>query len=430
VHDREILRLAIPALGALVAEPIYVLTDTAIVGHIGTNELAGLAIAAAILLTVHALLIFLAYGTTGLVGRQLGAGDQLGAVVHGVQALWLAVIVGVSVSVAIAVGAEPLVDLFRPVAEVRAAALTYLRISLFGLPSLLVVLAGTGYLRGLQDTRTPLLVALGSALMNLVVELVFVYAFDFGLAGSAWSTVMAQAAASAVYLVVITRSAKNFGASLRPDPAALRVYAGVGLRLMVRTAALRGSLLLAANLAGRLGTANLAAHQVSMEVWGLLALALDAVAIAGQALVARLLGAGDHDTARDASRRMIELSVMVGIFFGFLVLAVRPWLPLVFTADESVRDLTAFLLLFVALMQPLNGLVFAVDGILIGANDLTFLAKAMAGAFVLFVALATAVTALGLGLGWLWAAIVVFMAGRAIPLWRRFTTGTWLTSTS
>lgn len=343
-HDAEILRLAVPALGALIAEPLYVLTDTAIVGHLGTNELAGVAIAGAVLLTVHALLIFLAYGTTGLVGRKLGAGDIQGAAVQGVQALWLAVGLGIGTSVGLALTGDSLVDLFQPTPAVREAALTYLNLSLFGLTSLLLVLAGTGYLRGQQDTRTPLVVALGSALANLVIELVFVYPLGLGVAGSAWSTVIAQTGAAIIYLFVIGRSAGGVGASLRPHLQSLLVYAGVGARLMVRTAALRGSLLLAAALASRIGTTAVASHQISMEIWGLLALALDAVAIAGQALVARLLGAGDATVARQASQRMIELSVMVGSVFGLLVLIARVWLPAIFSSDPEVQSLTAFLM--------------------------------------------------------------------------------------
>jgi putative MATE family efflux protein len=426
-HDAEILRLAVPALGALIAEPLYVLTDTAIVGHLGTDELAGVAIAGAVLLTVHALLIFLAYGTTGLVGRKLGAGDIQGAAVQGVQALWLAVVLGIGTSVGLALTGDSLVDLFQPTPAVREAALTYLNLSLFGLTSLLLVLAGTGYLRGQQDTRTPLVVALGSALANLVIELVFVYPLGLGVAGSAWSTVIAQTGAAIIYLFVIGRSAGGVGASLCPHLQSLLVYAGVGARLMVRTAALRGSLLLAAALASRIGTTAVASHQISMEIWGLLALALDAVAIAGQALVARLLGAGDATVARQASQRMIELSVMVGSVFGLLVLIARVWLPAIFSSDPEVQSLTAFLLLFVALMQPMNGVVFALDGILIGAGDLTFLAKAMVIAFAAFVVAALAARWADFGIGWLWAAIWVFMIARAIPLWRRFQTGKWAT---
>ena len=191
-HDREILILAVPAFVALIAEPLYVLTDTAIVGHISTEALAGLAVAAAILLTVYSMLIFLAYGTTGIVGRLLGSGQQQDAAAQGVQAVWLSIFLGAVVTVALALFSETLVDLFEPSSLVRKEALTYLRISLVGLIGQLIVMSGTGYLRGLQNTRIPLVVALAGAVINLGLELVLVFVFDLGIVGSAWSTVVAQ----------------------------------------------------------------------------------------------------------------------------------------------------------------------------------------------------------------------------------------------
>jgi putative MATE family efflux protein len=425
-HDRAILALAVPAFGALVAEPLYVLTDTAIVGHLGTEELAGLAIAAAVLLSVHAALIFLAYGTTGIVGRLLGSGHHREAAVQGVQALWVAVAAGVTVSALLAGLSAPLVDLFDPAPAVREHALTYLRVSLVGLTGMLLVLAGTGYLRGLQDTRTPLVVAVASAVANLVLELVLVFGFDMGVAGSAWSTVVVQLGSGLVYAGHIGRHARRVGASLRPHLASLVRHGRIGAQLFVRTAALRGSLVIAAALASRLGTVDVAAHQIGMEIWSLLALALDAVAIAGQALIAQELGAGREGVAREAGNRMIGMSVQVGALFTATLLATRAWLPDVFSDDPAVTQLAAFVLLFVAVMQPLNGVVFALDGILIGAGDLRFLARAMVGAFLLFVSLGVAVRLTDAGIGWLWAAIIGLMAARAVPLWFRFKAGGWV----
>ncbi len=425
-HDRAILALAVPALGALLAEPIYVLTDTIIVGRIGTNQLAGLALATAVLVTLHTVLIFLAYGTTGMVGRLLGSGDQERATTQGVQAIWLALMLGVIISVIVAALAVPILGLFGAEPAVEQFGLTYLRISLLGFPALLVMLAGSGYMRGLQDTVTPLVVAVFSAALNLVVELWFVFGLDLGVAGSAWSTVIAQWVAGAIYLVVVCRTALARGVSLWPRLASLARYAQVGALLLVRTAALRGAFLLAVFMAAQLGTTQVAAHQVAIEVWGFLALSLDAVAIAGQALVAHALGAGDTATARQASSRMIGLSVELGVVLGVALAAVSVPLATVFSADQAVVSLTAFLFLWVAVMQPLNGVAFALDGILIGAGDLKFLALAMVGALSVFVAAALAVLASGWGLGWVWLAITVFMAARAVPLVQRFRQGAWL----
>ena len=238
------------------------LTDTAIVGHISTEALAGLAVAAAILLTVFSMLIFLAYGTTGIVGRLLGSGQHREAATQGIQAVWLAIFSGAVVTVGVAIWSGALVDLFEPTALVRKEALTYLRISLVGLVGQLIVMSGTGYLRGLQDTRTPLMVAVAGALINLGLELILVFIFDLGIAGSAWSTVVAQWLCALAYLAVIGRASQKLRAPVRPDFQRLFRYARIGFHLFVRTTALRASFLLAAAIAARKGTTQLAAHQI------------------------------------------------------------------------------------------------------------------------------------------------------------------------
>ena len=426
VYDREILLLAVPAFGALIAEPLYVVTDTAIVGRLGTPELAGLAIAAAILLSAHAALIFLAYGTTGLVGRLVGAGSPQRAAEQGIAGMWLSVGLGVAVSLGMWAGSGWLVGLFGPTPEVAELALTYLRISLIGFTALLAAMAATGYLRGTQDTVTPLYVAVGSAAANLVIELVLVFELDMGIAGSAWSTVIAQWGAAAVFAVAVRRSARAAGASLRLVAAAARRYARVGLQMFVRTASLRGSFVLAAVLASRIGTVEIAAHQIGAEIWALLALALDAVAIAGQAMVAKELGASRPDVARAASVRMIGMSLQLSVVFGVALVLLRTPLAGIFSTDPDVVSLGGFILLFVAAMQPVNAAAFAFDGIFIGAGDLGFLARAMFGAAVCFAVVGGAVRWAGLGIGWLWAALIVFMCLRVAPQWIRFRGKAWL----
>ena len=423
--DAQIVRLAVPALGALVAEPLYILADTAVVGHLGTTQLAGLAVASGVLLTAHAVCIFLAYGTTAAVARLLGAGDERAAAHQAVQGLWLGGGLGVVLGVAGALTSGQLVRLLGAEGAVAQNAEIYLRLSLPGLPALLLVLAGTGYLRGLQDTRTPLYVALGSAVANLVLELVVIYGFGYGIGASALATVVAQWGAAAVYLRTIGRSARALGVALRPHLAELRRLLKVAGALVVRTSALRGSLVLATAVAARIGTADLGAHQVAFELWSALALALDAVAIAGQAITGRLLGAGDVEGARAAGRRMIELGVVTGVAAGALIAALRGVLPSVFTDDQEVRRLAAFVLWYVAVLQPVNGVVFVLDGILIGAGDLRFLAGAMAAAGAVFAIAAGAVLVLDGGLGWLWVAIGAFMVARLVPLLARFANGRW-----
>ena len=424
--DRDLLRLALPALGALVAEPVYVLTDTAIVGRLGTVPLAGLAIASAVLLSGYAVFIFLAYGTTSAVARYLGAGEQRAAAEQAVQGLWLAAGIGVVLVGLGLVGGPALIGLLGGRGEVAQQAEIYLRVSLFGVPALLVSLAGLGYLRGRQDTRTPLFVALGTAVGNGVLEAILVFRFDQGIGASALSTVAAQTVAAGIFCGQVARHARSFGARLGPQPRRLGRLLVVGVHLAIRTAALRASLLVGVAVAARIGTVEVAAYEVSFQIWSLAALALDAVAIAAQALVAGALGAGDANLARLVGRRALWLSLWAGVALAVVLILTRHPLAAIFSTDPAVVDLAAFSLVIVGAMQPINGLVFALDGILIGAGDQRFLAGAMAAAFALYAPLAVAVGALGGGLGWLWAALCVLMVGRGSVLAWRFAGGRWL----
>lgn len=384
-----------------------------------------MAVASSILLVGYSLFIFLAYGTTASVARLLGAERPGDAAHEAVQGMWLALAVGVVLVVAGLVFSGPLVALLGATGAVRANALVYLRISLFGVPATLVVLAGTGYLRGLQDTLTPLVVAVVSAGANLVLELVWIYGFGFGLGASALATVVAQIGSALVYVVWVHRAVRQHEVRLMPHGATLGRLAVVGRDLFVRTAALRGSLLVATAVATRMGTVALAAHQIAFEIWSFLALALDAIAIAGQALIGRYLGAEDVASARRSGRRMIEWGVGAGIVLGLATAAVHTVVPRLFTSDPAVVEVTAFLLVFVAVTQPLNGVVFVLDGLLIGAGDLRFLAGAMGLSFLAFVPCAFAVLASGAGIGWLWAALVLFMGVRGATLGWRWVQGGW-----
>jgi putative MATE family efflux protein len=425
-YDREIARLAIPAFGALIVEPIYILTDTAVVGHLGTPQLAGLGVASSILLTLYSGFIFLAYGTTAAVSRLLGAGDDREAAHQAVQSLWLAAMIGVAVLAVGLVAAGPLVALLGAEGAVAANAAVYLRISLFGVPAMLVVLAGTGYLRGLQDTRTPLVVAAATAAGNLALEVALIYGFGQGIGASALSTVLAQTAGGLVYVALVARAARRHDVARSPHPARLRSLIAVGRLLLIRTMALRAALVVATAVATRIGTVDVAANQIAFEVWSFLAFGLDAIAIAGQAMVGRALGAGDPAAARGAGRRMIEWGVAVGTLVGAVLLAVRTVVPHVFTADPEVVDLATFLLVWVALLQPVNAVAFVLDGVLIGAGDMAFLAWAMVGAAAVFIPAAVLVAVLGLGIGWLWAAVGLLMAVRATSLLARFAGDRWL----
>jgi putative MATE family efflux protein len=424
--DREIARLAIPAFGALIAEPLYILTDTAVVGHLGTPQLAGLAVASSVLLTLYAVFIFLAYGTTAAVSRLLGAGDEREAAHQAVQSMWLALLIGLGL-ILIGLGLSgPLVDWMGAEGAVRANALVYLRISLAGVPAMLLVLAGAGYLRGLQDTRTPLLVAISTAAANLVIEVTLIFGLGQGIGASALATVLAQVGGAAVYVRRVGRAARQLGADLAPHPASLVALARVGRDLLVRTAALRAALVVATAVAARMGSVDVAAHVIAFEIWNFLALGLDAIAIAGQAMVGRALGAGDGPGARDAGRRMIEWGVALGALIGVLVAVLRTVLPHLFTDDAAVLALATFLLVWVAALQPVNAVAFVLDGVLIGAGDMRFLAGAMIVAAAVFIPAALLVLALGAGIGWLWASLGLLMATRASTLLARFASDRWI----
>jgi putative MATE family efflux protein len=277
-HDREIVALAVPAFGALVAEPLFLMTDTAIVGHLGTAQLAGLGIASALLMTAVSVFVFLAYATTAAVARRVGAGDLPAAIRQGMDGIWLALLLGAAVVAAALPMAPHLVDLFGASDAAAPYAITYLRISVLGIPAMLVVLAATGVLRGLQDTKTPLYVAVAGFVANGALNAGLVYGADLGIAGSAWGTVIAQCGMAAVYLVVVLRGARKHGASLRPDAAGIRASAQAGVPLLVRTLSLRAILMIATAVAARLGDADIAAHQIILSLWNLLAFALDAIA--------------------------------------------------------------------------------------------------------------------------------------------------------
>jgi putative MATE family efflux protein len=423
--DREILRLAIPALGALAAEPLYILTDTAVVGHLGTPQLGGLAVAGTILTTAFSLFNFLSYGTTAAVARAAGAGRSESSARNAVQSLWLALAIGVALALAGVLGAPLLVGLMGPSSPVRPNALLYLRIASLGMVPVMLGLVGVGYLRGLQDTMTPLRIALLANLANLVVEVVAIYGLGMGLAASAWATVIVQVGAAAVFCRHIARHARAAEVSWRPDPATLRALVVIGRDLFLRTGSLLAALAVATAVAARLGTAPLGAHQVAFQLWSFLALSLDAVAIAAQAMVGRLLGAGDAEGARSASRRMVEWGLLAGLALGVLVALLRPVLAPLFSDDPAVIHLTRQVLWIVALLQPLNAVVFVLDGVLIGAGDLRFLAGAMVAAFALFLPAAVLAGAIGGSLLWLWGAITLLMVARLVGMAWRFAGTAW-----
>jgi putative MATE family efflux protein len=429
--SRAILALAVPALGALVAEPLFLLADSAIVGRLGTVPLAALGIAGAVLAAVVSAFVFLAYGTTAAVARRVGAGDRAGALQQGIDGLWLAAGLGTAVAVATVLLAPQAVAAFHAPPDVAEQAVTYLRWSLPGVPAMLVVLAATGVLRGLLDTRTPLAVAAGGAVLNAVLNLLLVHGFQLGIAGSAVGTATTQLLMALTVVAVVVRGARRAGAPLRPDLPGIRAAARAGAPLLVRTLALRAALLVTTYAATAAGPAQLAAHQVVNSLWGLLALALDAVAIAAQAITGTALGAGNVAAVRAATRTMVRWGLGAGAVLALLVAPAGPLLGPVFSADPQVRAAITAALLVAAVTQPLAGYVFVLDGVLIGAGDGRYLAWTGVVQLALYAPVALLVARVGEpGIGRLVLLWVAFSGGylalRAVALGLRARSDAWL----
>jgi MATE family, multidrug efflux pump len=425
-QDREIARLAIPAFAALISEPLFLLADAAIVGHLGTAQLAALGIAGTVVQTVVGLFVFLAYGTTSTVARTMGAGDRRGALSVGIDGIWLSLIIGAVAAAGTFAAVPAIVDAFGPAADVHSFAITYLRIAVFGIPALLLMFAATGVLRGLQDTRTPLLVAVVANFVNIALNLLFVYGYGWGIAGSAAGTLVAQGIAALVIAAIVIRAARRYGAPLVPHRPGVVAAWRVGVPLMVRTLTLRAALLLATYVAASISTPAVAAHQVAFTLWTFLAFALDAIAIAGQAITGKLLGARDAAGARAATRRMMLWGVVSGIVLGVALAASRPLVVPLFTPDAEVQQQLSAVLLIVALHQPVSGIVFVLDGVLIGAGDGRYLAWAGIINLAAFVPMAFAVVWWGGDLAWLWWAFTGFMVMRMLTLWWRQRSDSWL----
>jgi putative MATE family efflux protein len=400
--DREIFRLAVPALGALAADPLVTLVDTAFVGRIGAEELAALGVAGAVFAIAFTVFNFLAYGTTPLVASALGAADDERAASTAGAAVRLALIAGLGATVVVVTLAGPLLDAMGANPEVRAAALPYLRIRALALPAVLLVMVGHGVFRGHQDTKTPLVVTLALNAVNIVLDPIFIFGFDWGLPGAAWATVIAQGSGAVAFLWLMYSVDGNPVRVGGADRASMRPLMSAGGALIVRTVALIGVLTVTTAVAARLGTVPLAAHQVAVNVWVFFALVVDALAIAGQSLIGKALGAADTPGARAVANRLLWFGLLFGLALGVAIWALRTTIPGWLTDESEVIRAVVTVMPFVAVMQPLNALVFVWDGVAIGAAEFRFLATLMV----------VAAAAAGLGLG-----VLALVGGTLVGLW-------------
>ena len=430
-HAREILRLAVPAFGALIAEPLFLLADSAIVGHLGVAQLAGVGLASAVLHTAVGLMVFLAYSTTPAVARAMGDGQLAKALAAGRDGVWLALLLGSVLAAAGFLAAEPLVSLMGAGGDVRTFAVDYLRWSMPGLVAMLLIFAGTGVLRGLQDTRTPLVVATAGFTLNILLNLLLVYGLGWSVTGSAVGTSIAQWAMAAVYLAMVQRNARRHGVSLLPHWQGIRAMTKVGSWLMLRTLSLRIAILATVLVVTGQGAVNLAAHQLAMTVFTFLAFALDALAIAAQALIGKELGASNPEKARLLTRTMIRWGAGFGVVTGVLLALAAPVTGALFTPDLGVQSVLTGALWILAAGQPIAGYVFVLDGVLIGAGDAKYLAVAGVVNLAAYLPLLFAVPLAGVSGGgalvWVWTAFSVgYMLARAVTLGLRARTDRWM----
>lgn len=414
--DRELLALAVPAFATLLAEPLLVLADSAIIGHVSTDALAGLGVAASIVGVVVGLCVFLAYGTTASVARRLGAGDRAGALAGGLDGITLGALTGVVLAAVLQGAGSTIVGWYGVEPAVAAQATAYLTVVSLGFPGALVILAATGVLRGLQDTRTPLLVVVVMNLANIGLNLLFVHGLGWGITGSGSGTALAQTCSALWLALIVLRGARREHVRWHWRPGGILAAARTGGWLILRTAGLQAALLLTTAVAARMGATSLAAHQVIYSLWMLLAFAMDAVAIAAQALVGRYLGAGEASTVRSLLGRMLGWGVLIGVAGGLLLWAGQGLYLWLFTPDAAVAGLVSSLLPLVAGLTVLGGVVFVLDGVLIGAGDTRYLALASLVNLAVYLPLAIAVAVTGGGLAWLWAAYAGFTLSRFVTL--------------
>ena len=429
--NRRILELALPAFAALVAQPLFVMADTAIVGQLGTDPLAGLGVGSTLTLALVGVFVFLAYGSTATVARLVGANREKDAAESGAQAMWLALVLG-AVTGLVSWGFAPqLAAWLGAGGTVHEQAVAYLHWSLPGLPGMFLVLAATGTLRGMADGRTPMVLAIGAAVLNLVGDVVLVFGLGMGIAGSGAATAFAETLMGLAAAGIVARGAAGVGAGWRPRLAGMRTSLLVGVPLLIRTLALRAALLLTTWTAARSGAVALAAHQVGFTIWSFLQYVLDALAIAGQTLIGQALGASRPGEARALSRRMTGWSLCAGLLLGGVTLFIRHLLAALFTPDPGVRDAVAAVLVVIGCTLVIASWVTLFDGVLIGAGDGPYLARASLITLAVYAPLALAVARFAPGgvpgLVWLWLAFTIgFMGARAATLWWRERSDAWL----
>lgn len=417
-HDRAIMGLAVPALGSLAIDPLVSLVDTAFVGHLGTVQLGALGVNAAIFAFTFLIFNFLAYGTTPQIGRAVGRGDRQAAGRIVIQALTLAVIVGSAAALVLLAFADPILALMGAEGELSEPARTYLQIRAFAGPAVLIITAANGAFRGYQDTKTPFVVAAIFNLINVILDPILIFGVGWGIAGAAAATLIAQWTGALIFLwLLLVRHREEFGVKpVVPRPRELLPLIQIGGHLLIRTGSLVATMTIATAVATRIGVVEVAAHQVAYQLWGFLALVVDSLAIAGQSLLSKHIGKESAAEARAVGNRLLQWGLAVGVALGLLFWLGSPYLPAVFTDDPETVSMVLAIFVFVALLQPINGLVFVWDGLYMGAEAFRYLAMTMVVAAVLTVGLLWATLAFDWGLVGVWWAVTAMMLVRLLSL--------------
>ncbi|MCW2497442.1 MATE family efflux transporter [Jatrophihabitans sp.] len=433
---KQLLALSASAVVVLAAEPLYLLVDTAVVGHLGGHQLAGLAVAGALMALLTVVGTFVEYGTTARAARWFGAGREADAVNEGVQASWLAGAIGLVIVAAGELLAGPLTSLLAGgTGQTQHAAEAWFRIAVLGLPGVLLVLAGNGWMRGVQRTRQPVVIVLAANVLSAALCPTLVYGAGMGLQGSAVANLVAQAIGGTLFVLALRRAAGGAGTGtgagatggLRPDRTVMRAQLVLGRDLIVRAAAFQVAFLSAAAVAARMGTAQLAAHQIGLQLWEFTALLLDSFAIAAQSLVGAALGAEDPAAARTMAWQVARWGTYAGIVLGALYAAGWALIPRIFSSSAAVQHQAHVLWPWFVALMPAAGIVFALDGVLIGAGDVAFLRTITVLAGVLaFAPINIAALHWHWGIGGVWAGLAAFILVRLVGMVARTRGDRWV----
>jgi putative MATE family efflux protein len=424
--DSEIGGLAVPALGALAIEPVFLMSDSAIVGHLGTAQLAGLGVGSGILLNLVNLCLFLSFAAMASIARKAGSGDAAAAAAGSVDAMWLAVGIGVGLAVLLGALSDPLTSLFGSSPSALGYSRTYLDISLAGVPGMLLVLAATGILRGFGDSWTPLWITIGSGVLNIGLNWTLVYGLHMGISGSAAGTAAAQTLTAASIVWLVARRLRPHGVRWRPRIAGVAAIGAGSFALFVRTLTLRVALLAMTYVATRQGVVALASHQSCLTISGLFQIPAGALGIAAQVAVGRALGASQARHAREVIARSVYWGLASGVVLAILLAAARPAFGPLFSHDTAVRHQIAAVLLVLALQQPVGGVLFVLDGVFMGAGDGRFLAVSGVGTLLAFTPILILILVLHGTLVDLWIGLGAYLVFRLAVLLARLRSDSWL----